>query len=386
MNIGVPKERKKDERRVSLKPEQVAILVQTGHHVWVEKDAGRAVGYLDIDYAESGATVASQGEVYENAELLLKVKCPLEEEYSLLKDRHVLFAYLHFDENIPPANIGRIVATGVSSIAYEWVERDGVFPLLQPMSELTGAIFARKAMSLLVEYRGVLGGKYLPNWPASSVMVIGVGHIGANAINVFLRNQYKLIVVDKHPETLKERLRPYVDFKQWADNNADVLKFDESNHIKSITQIKERLPKVDIIICAAVRRPTLPKEKCEYIIRREDLSLMKKNSIICDATACTRDFIETCIATEGLNETYIEEGIVHHNCDHMPSLVAKTATELLTNATFPYVKVLADRGFETGIRQNPDLAKGVMCFKKHLTHEYSAKKKHLEYTSIFNLL
>jgi alanine dehydrogenase len=241
-------------------------------------------------------------------------------------------------------------------------------------------------MSLLVEYRGVLGGKYLPNWPASSVMVIGVGHIGANAINVFLRNQYKLIVVDKHPETLKERLRPYVDFKQWADNNADVLKFDESNHIKSITQIKERLPKVDIIICAAVRRPTLPKEKCEYIIRREDLSLMKKNSIICDATACTRDFIETCIATEGLNETYIEEGIVHHNCDHMPSLVAKTATELLTNATFPYVKVLADRGFETGIRQNPDLAKGVMCFKKHLTHEYSAKKKHLEYTSIFNLL
>lgn len=386
MNIGVFKERKRDERRVALRPDQVKMLVKQGHQIWVEKDAGKVTGYNDSDYVKAGAVIGDQREIYEHAKLLLKVKCPIEEEYKFLTDRHILFTYLHFDENIPPSNIEKIVETGITSIAYEWVESEGLFPLLQPMSELTGAVFARKAMSLQMENKGVLGGGYLSGWPASTAMVIGVGHIGANAINVFLRNRYKLTVVDKHPETLEKRLRPYVDMEQWNNSNAEIIAFDESNHVESVAKIKEHLPETDIVICAAVRRPTLPKEKCEYIIRREDVANMKQNSVICDATACTRDFIETCVATEGLYETYTEEGVIHYNCDHVPSLVARTATDLLTEATFPYIKMLSQEDFEGSIRKSPGLAKAVMCYGGNLTHAYSAKKKHLKYTSLFDLI
>jgi len=386
MKIGILKEKKRDERRVALRPEHVALLIDTGHHVWVEQGAGQAVGYSDDAYVKSGAQVCIAEEVYDKSKLLLKVKCPLEQEYKYLSDKHLLFTYLHFDENIQPANIKQIVATGVTGIAYEWVENNGVFPLLQPMSELTGAVVARKAMSFLIESKGVLGGRYRANWPASTAMVIGVGHVGANAISVLFRNEYKLLVVDKHPETVKKRLEEYANVNNWANSNSQIIKFDESNINQSITRLRECLSKTDIVICAAVRRTTLPKEQCEFIISREDLRLMEPKSVICDATACTRDFIETCVATEGIDETYVEEGMIHYNCDHAPSVVAKTATDLLTDATFPYIKLLAEEGFENSILKSSELAKAVMCFRKHLTHQHSAEKKHLEYIPLSNLL
>jgi alanine dehydrogenase len=386
MEIGVPKEIKRDERRVALRPDQAQMLIKAGHKVWVEGNAGRAIGYTDADYARVGASIATQAEVYEHATLLLKVKCPVQEEYGFLSDRHILFAYLHFDENILPADINQIVTSGIAAIAYEWVGNGYQFPLLKPMSELTGAIFARKAMSLLMEHKGVLGGAYLPNWPACAAMVIGAGHIGANAINVFLRNECRLLVVDKHPETLNKRLRPYVDLDQWTNGNIEVIGFDESKPRASAAALRKRLPQMDIVICAAVRRPTLPKERCEYLITHEDVMTMSRNSVLCDATACDKDFIETAVSSDSLTETYIEGGVVHYNCDHIPSLVARTATTLLTDAIFPYVKQLADRGFECAVSDNFTLANGVMCYKKHLTHEYSARKKELEYTALSNVL
>lgn len=143
MEIGLLKERKRDERRVGLRPDQAAELTEAGHSVYVETGAGKAVGYEDAAYEAAGAEVVSQADVYERAGLLVKVKCPLPEEYGFLRSDHVLFTYLHFDENIAPARLMQIVETGVTGIAYEWVEVDGRFPLLWPMSELTGAVCAK---------------------------------------------------------------------------------------------------------------------------------------------------------------------------------------------------------------------------------------------------
>jgi alanine dehydrogenase len=378
MQIGIPKERKTDERRVALRPDQAAAFVARGHKVFVETGAGRLSGFEDGQYAMAGAgVVPTAQEVFNKARLIIKVKCPLESEYSLLTGEHVLFTFLHFDENIKAANITRIVNTGVTAIAYEWVETGGRFPLLQPMSELTGAVFARKSMALLMEHRGLLGGSYLEQWPAATAMVIGCGHIGANAVNVFAKNHFRILLVDKHPETVKERLGRYVKRETVAGADMDVITFDEKAPAASIHRIRSLLPKTDIVICAAVRRQSMPPEMCRYILSRADIAMMREGSVVCDATACDRDLVETCVSSESLTHTYIDGGAVHYNCDHVPSLVAATATRVLTDATMPYIEMLAG-GIETAL-DNPAIAKGVMCIGGRLTHEYSARKKQLEY-------
>jgi len=385
MRVGVLVERKHDERRVSLRPDQAAALVADGHEVLVESGAGVASGFEDAEYSAAGAALAKREEVYDRAGLLLKVKCPLPEEYGFLRAGRVLFAYLHFDENVAPSEIERIAATGITGIAYEWVEKDGTLPLLAPMSEITGAIFALRAIGLLIEHSGVLGGGYVSGWPASQAMVIGAGRIGSNAINVLLRNRFRLVVVDKHPETIEERVRPYVDPGVWSEALPEVVPFDESDPASSVEEIRRRLPATQIVISAAVRRPSLPKSRCEYLIDRAGVASMPGGSVLCDATACDRDLIETAVSSESLTETYVEAGTVHYNCDHVPSLVPATATKLLTDATFPYVRKLAG-GFDVAARSSAPLRGAVMCHRGRLTHTYSAEKKGLPHVSLDELL
>ena len=385
MNIGVPKERKRDETRVALRPDQVPVLFKQGHKVFVETGAGEKAGFEDASYEQAGAHIVNHTELYDKASLIVKVKCPLESEYKLYGHDHVLFTYLHFDENIKATNIQQIVGTGVTGVAYEWVKKNRHLPLLEPMSELTGAVFARKSMSLLMEHKGLLGGRYLPHWPTAQVMVIGAGHIGCNAINVFAQNCFRVIVVDKHPETLERRLGQYIASEVRAQVEMEVVRFDEASPVGSTAAIREYLPSTDIVIVAAVRRSTLPKEKCEYLIRREDVADMSKNSVLCDATACDCDFVETCVSSESLTETYIEEGVIHYNCDHVPAMVANTATILLTNATFPYVLALAE-GFENAVKRNIGLREAVTCYRGCLTHKIAAVKKNLPCTSLKSLL
>lgn len=384
MKIGIPKERKQDETRVALRPVHVARLISMGHEVFVEIGAGERAGFSDDCYFNAGATLKGQADIYRLANLILKVKCPLESEYHFFGPGHILFTYLHFDENISPVNIMKIVNTHVTAIAYEFVEENGRFPLLEPMSELTGAVFARKAMSLLMEYQGLLGGQYLAYWPRTKVMVIGAGRIGCNAINVFARNNFDIVVIDKHPETLNKRLAGYISLEDLAKTKMDVIKFDENKHEESVAAIRRFLPMCDIVLCAAVRRATLPKSKCQYLIRREDVAAMKRNSILCDATACDYDLIETCASSSSLTKTYVEEGAVHYNCDHIPALVGNTATRLLSGATFPYICTLAD-GFDSAVPGNPALEAAVMCHQGNITHRKSALKKNLPFTALKDL-
>ncbi|HIE25830.1 TPA: hypothetical protein EYP66_00920 [Candidatus Poribacteria bacterium] len=387
MIIGVLKERMQDENRVALLPEQVQRLVNLGHTVYVEKTAGRRAGYEDQEYRGFGALVVDRNTIYQESELILKVKRPLEEEYKFYRPGQVLFTYLHFDENIEPEKIQQIVDTGITGIAYEWVEEDGKFPLLWPMSELAGVLFARRSMDLLMIHQGVLGGKYIMEEPAARAMVVGVGHIGANVINVFLMNGLEVVIVDKHPETVDARILKYVDAHLWRERSGhiQIIRFDENEPDASVDKIKKVLPEIDILICAAVRRPNLPKEKCEFLVDRDGIRGMKKNSVVCDATACDKDFIETCISSDSLTDTYIEEGVVHYNCDHIPSLVPRTASRMLANATFPYVLKLSE-GFEKAVAENIPIKKGVMCHRYNFVHRYSAEKKKLNYVELESIL
>lgn len=387
MKIGIPKERKKDEHRVALMPHQVHELTRQGHKIFVESSAGIEAGFVDNNYIDAGAEIVGQEDVYEAGDLILKVKCPLPEESHFYGRGKTLFAYLHFDENIPPEIIRQIVDTGVVGIAYEWVQEGSIFPLLQPMSELTGVLFASRATELLMAHKGKLPGKYFANQQPARAMVIGAGHIGSNAIRYLLKNGVRTTIVDKHPETLENRVCRYIEKKEWKKWLADIeiIHFKQDEPEQGVDAIRQKLPETDIVICSAVRRPDFPKDKCEFLIDREGVKSMEPKSVICDATACDRDYIETCVSSSSLTEIECIEGIIHYACDHIPSYVPQTSTHLLTTATFPYICLLAN-GVKQAIKRNEALRKAVMCYEGEFTHKKSADKKNLPFKDINQIL
>jgi alanine dehydrogenase len=385
--IGVARDIKTDERRVALLPEHVKRLIEEGHSVWVEAGAGEAAGFNDEEYAREGAEIVSKEKLYEESGIIVKVKCPMESEYRYLRSGQLLFAYLHFDENIAPENIKKIASTGVTALAYEWVEKEGDFPLLRPMSELAGILFALRSMDLLMQSRGMLPGGFFPSLAPPSAMIIGIGRIGANALKVALMNNMNIVIVDKHPETLEKRALKYIDEESWRQKKGQVkiIKFNNEKPHETIAQIATLAKDLDVIINCAVRRADLPKSRMEYLITQEMVSGMKKGSVVCDATACDRDLIETAVSSERLLETYELNGVIHYNCDHIPSLVPQAASILLANAVLPYVQLLANEGFEGAIGQSQALVKAVMCHQGFITHEYTSKKKNLAYKDIKTL-
>jgi len=388
MNIGVLKEQKRDENRVALQPIQAGILVKAGHSVFVETGAGTNSGFYDDEYAENGATVCEKRKVLDNSTLILKVKSPLKFEFDDYKPQHTLFTYLHFDENFAPDDIMSIVRTGVTAIAYEWVEKDGRYPLLEPMSRLTGYLFAQKSVELCTKYKRKLCGVYESgtNDPAT-IMIIGVGTIGQSVFKFATQNNMKIIIVDKHPETLNSRLDIRFGtkgFDYMGKSSAKIICFDNSKPENTVKNIADILPDTDIVICSAVRRPDLPKEKMEYLITKEMVATMKRGSVVADATACDKDLIETAVSTELLDHFDDIGGVIHYNCDHIPSYVGRTATELLTSKTFEYVKRMAGSGIAETIAADESLRKGVMCMNGVFTHKYSAVKKNLEYRELVN--
>lgn len=366
----------RDEFRVGMTPGQVARLVAQGHAVAVESGAGLSAGFGDGEYVASGARLCSHEDAY-GAELVVKVKCPLREEYALLRDGQTLFTYLHFDGNTLREDIEAIVARGVTGIAYEWVKVNGGYPLLDVMSRITGALFARRALDLLLAGRRHLGGAYGLGTPRARAMVVGSGHIGANAIAVLARNDVDLVLVDKHPETLDARLAAV--WPGWtSDCAARRILFNEERPDESVAQLRAELPDVDVLIGAAVRRPSCPKQRCPYLADRAAIATMRHGSVLCDATAEIRNFFETAVPTMGMDETYEECGVIHYNCEHIPSMAAHTSTQLLTGATFPFVQALA-AGPDEALDNSAPLRRGTMCRAGWLTDELTASRKNLAF-------
>jgi alanine dehydrogenase len=386
--VGIGKEIKTDERRVALLPEHARDLIGDGCPVLVEQDAGEGAGFKNEEYVKEGARIVSKEELYKSCDLIIKVKCPVETEYNYLRNGQVLLAYLHFDENIPSENVKKIASTGVAAIAYEWVEEGGDLPLLRPMSELSGNLFALRSLELLTKGKGQLPGESSSPLERPNAMVIGIGRIGANVLKVFLANNMNIFIVDKHPETIENRALRYIDKSVWSTNKdrLTIIKFNNENPVVTVEEIGALMDKIDILINCAVRRPDLPKFKMEYLITREMVSKMRRGSVVCDATACDKDLVETAISSEKVLETYEVNGVVHYNCDHIPSLVPDTASTTLANATFPYVRMLAREGFVSAVSHNQALFKAVMCHQGYITHKYTCQKKNLPYKDLRTLL
>lgn len=389
MKIGVIKERKHDERRVALQPGQAKKLIQEGHQVWIELGAGDLAQYPDRDYLEAGALVTDKKQVLDNCQLLLKVKCPIPEEYGDYRANHILFTYLHFDENIVPEKIKALISSGFLGIAYEWVGQGDRYPLLEPMSKITGHLFYQRSVELLAKHKGVLAGAYIPSLSGANILIIGMGHIGIEVLKCALLNRLNVTVVARNPEQISQKIRQIVTQVFLAQSNINlpiIITFDNEKPYECKKQITNLMSQLDIIINCAVRRANLPKQKLKYLIDKSMIVQMQPNSIVCDATACDHDLIETCISSESLTHYDVIEQVIHYNPDHIPSYVPKTSTDLLSNATFEYVKLIANLGVKKAIATNEQLRNGVACYQGNITHLYTAKKKNFEYANILNLL
>lgn len=390
MNVGVLKEIKQDEGRVSLQPNQAAILISDGHGVWVEQGAGDISGFTDAEYAAKGAEIVPKGEVLDRCQLLLKVKAPEPSEIGDYGANQTLFCYLHFDENIPAEKIERMIDSGFLGIAYEWVGEPSNHPLLRPMSRLTGYIGASKAVELCTRHKGIFCSGNETFLPRSHVMIIGLGNIGLSAFKYFFDNGVGITVVNNATrDTAEEAAASRFGsrgFGYFSGSGVAYVRMDEADPRRTRDAITDALPQCDIVINAAVRRTTLPKEKLEFIIDRSMLSQLAPNSVICDATANDRDLIETAVSSAALHQTDTVDGIIHYACDHIPALAPRTATRLLTEQSFPYTRRMANAGIAEAIRQDAFLRNGVSCFRGHLTHRYAAEKKGLPHTPILDLI
>lgn len=386
MDIGVLREVKQDERRVALQPIQVGILSGLNHRLYVEIGAGEGAGFSDEDYRSNGAEVVTKEEVLARSLLLLKVKAPLRSEYTDYAPHHILFTYLHFDENISASRISELVGRGFLGIAYEWVGKDNQYPLLEPMSQLTGYLFAQKALELCSREKGVFCPRNEHLLPGGRALIIGCGNIGLSAFKYLSDLGIPLTILsnrDRDDFNRKANIRFGTEGTNYLDttgSNLIVMDNDDPSHTQDM--IAAALPETDILLNCAVRRANLPKEKMQFLIDRSMIRLMRRSSIACDCTACDNDLVETCISSASLDHSYREEGVVHYNCDHIPSMVASTATRLLTARTFPYIREIANLGALRALAENQGLLNGVSCYQGHLTHALSARKKGLPYRSV----
>jgi alanine dehydrogenase len=370
MKVGVPTEIKTDEYRVALTPSGVRELVEHGHEVVVEAGAGEGSSISDADYRAQGAEILPDPEsVFGAADMIIGVKEPQPEEVALLEPRHTLFTYLHLAPD--PGLTQGLIDSGATCVAYETVEdARGRLPLLAPMSEVAGKI-ATQAGAFMLEKplggRGILLGG-VPGVAAANVMVIGGGVVGMNAAFIAIGMEATVYVYDRNIDRLRE-----LDIA--FGGRADTC-------YASTLDIEERLPDVDLVIGAVL----VHGAKAPYVIRREQLKLMKRGAVIVDVSIDQGGCFETSRPTTHTDPTYEVDGILHYCVANMPGAVPITATRALTNATLPFILHVADAGVEQAARENPGLAKGVNVVDGKVTYQPVADATGQPYTELFEAL
>lgn len=368
MKVGVPKEIKAQEHRVALTPASVQQLVQRGHEVFVETQAGASIGYDDNQYKECGAIIVDTHEkVFEEGELIVKVKEPLPAEYDLFRSEHILFTYLHYaaDKTLTEA----MMKTGATTIAYETVEVHRKLPLLEPMSEIAGRMATIAGANHLAKHHGgrglLLGG--VPGVLPANVVVIGGGCVGVNAARMAmgLGAQVYLLDIDL------ERLR-------FLDQTMPGLRTVYSNEANLTALLK----KAHLVIGAVL----LPGAKAPKLIKRSHLREMEPGSVIVDIAIDQGGCTETSRPTTHEEPTYVEEGVVHYCVANMPGAYARTATQALNNVTVGFAKLLADCGVKEACQLEPALKLGVNTYEGALTNKAVAEAHDLPYAHIDDLL
>ncbi|MEK0449334.1 MAG: alanine dehydrogenase [Verrucomicrobiota bacterium] len=349
MKIGAPKEIKAQENRVALLPSAAYQLVRRGHQVIVEAGAGAGSGFPDSEYVAAGAeVVATHAEVFERADMIVKVKEPLESEWPLLREGQILFTYLHLaaSKSLTEA----LVQKRITGIAYETVEVNRRLPLLEPMSEIAGRMSVLVGGNLLAKHHGgcgvLLGG--VPGVLPGKVVVIGGGTAGVNAARMATGLGADVTILDVDVERMR--------FLDITLHTAHTL-------FSSPAHILEMLPEVDLLIGAVL----VPGFRAPKLITREMMRVMKPGSVFVDIAIDQGGCAETSRATTHHDPIFVEEDVTHYCVANMPAAYSRTATQALTNVTYRYVELLADHGFPGALAKDRNLVGGVNLFDGKVT-------------------
>jgi alanine dehydrogenase len=370
MKIGVPTEIKVDEYRVAVTPAGVRELAEHGHQVLIQAGAGEGSAIADADYEAQGATIVPDAPgVFEAAEMILHVKELQPSEIEMLRPGQLLFTYLHLAPD--PEQTRGLCGAGVTAIAYETVEdAHGRLPLLAPMSEVAGKI-ATQAGAFMLEKplggRGILLGG-VPGVAAANVMVIGGGVVGMNAAFIAIGMEADVFVYDRSIDRLREL---EVDFGGRC-----------STVYSTTLAIEEMLPRADLVIGAVL----VHGARAPYVVRREQLALMKPGAVLVDVAIDQGGCFETSRPTTHRDPTFEVDGITHYCVTNMPGAVPITSTHALTNATLPYALALADLGVAEAIRRDPGLRLGVNVAGGRVTHPAVADGVGMEYVAVEDAL
>jgi alanine dehydrogenase len=353
MIVGVPKETKTDEYRVAMIPVGVEELTRCGHKVLIQAGAGQGSGIQDEQYSVHGAEIlADAADIWKRADLIVKVKEPLPEEWPHLRDGQIVFTYFHFaaDEQLTQA----VMRSGITAIAYETIkDARGTLPLLTPMSEVAGRMSIQEGAKFLerpFEGRGILLGG-VPGVLPANVVILGGGIVGANAAKVAAGLGANVAILDVNLDRLR-----YLD--DVMPRNVTTLFSDRHN-------ILDCLSRADLLIGAVL----IPGARAPYLVRREDLKRMNHRAVIIDVAIDQGGCVETARPTTHSKPTYIVDEIVHYCVTNMPGAVGRTSTYALTNVTLPYVLQLAKKGPERAVRDNPALAQGVNIHQGKVTNK-----------------
>src|SRR2546421_3534197 len=343
MLVGVPKEIKTDEYRVALIPVGVEELTRAGHQVVIQAGAGQGSGINDDQYAVHGAEIVlSAEEIWQRAELIVKVKEPLPEEWPLLRPGQIVFTYFHFAADEPLTRA--VMKSGITAIAYETIkDAKGTLPLLTPMSEVAGRMSIQEGAKYLerpFDGRGILLAG-VPGVAPATVVVIGGGGVGANAARVAAGLGANVFILDVNLDRLR-----YLD---------DVMPRNVTTLFSNRHNILETIQWADLIIGAVL----IPGAKAPHLVRREDLRRMPHRAVVIDVAIDQGGCLETSRPTTHAKPTYIVDDIVHYCVTNMPGAVGRTSTYALTNVTLPYALQLANKGVEKATRDNAGLAAGV---------------------------
>ena len=364
MKIGVPKEIKTNENRVALVPAGAESLVAGGHNVMIEKGAGEGSGFPDSAYTAVGAKIGPDADtVWREADMIMKVKEPIKPEWPRMKKGQVVFTYFHFaaDKELTLAHI----KSGAICIAYETVELPNrELPLLTPMSEVAGRMAVQEGAKYLEKLHGgrgvLLGG--VPGVPPGKVVILGGGIVGINAAKMAAGLGAKVTVLD----VSLERLRYLSDVMP-----ANVTLIYSNRHT-----ILEQISTADLVVGAVL----IPGAVAPRLIRREDLKIMQTGAVIVDVAIDQGGCVETIHATTHENPTYVVDGIIHYGVANMPGGVPRTSTLALTNATLPYAKQIATKGWKQALKENPALKKGLNIVDGKVTYPAVAEAFGLPFT------
>lgn len=343
MKIGIPKEIKNNESRVGMTPGGVFEMVKNNHEVYVQSTAGDNSGFLDEAYAEAGATILKTiEEVYAIAEMIVKVKEPIEQEYSLIQKGQIVFTYFHFASSEPLTKA--MIKSGAICIAYETVEdRDGGLPLLTPMSEVAGRMSIQQGAKYLekpVKGRGLLLGG-VPGVPPGKVLILGAGVVGMQAAKMAAGLGAQVTILD-------------IDMKRLRYAN-DVLPANCTTLFSNEYNIRELVQTHDLIIGGVL----LKGKKAPNLITRDMLKTMKSGAVIVDVAVDQGGCVETTKPTTHQDPIYIIDDIVHYSVANMPGAVPYTSTLALTNVTTGYAIRIANMGWKKALAADPGLQKGL---------------------------